>query len=77
MSERPALSRFKDNVCSFRPFFFHLLAMQVAILVILLFSLAVLNPSGDADYLLLTIDLAILSVTLGGTLGAIYACRDH
>lgn len=66
-----------DNVCSFKPFFFHLLAMQVAILVVLLFSLAVLEPGGGVDYLLLQIDLAILSVTLGGTLAAIYVCRDH
>lgn len=77
MSERPPLSRFKDNVCSFKPFFFHLLALQVAILAILLFSLAVLDPSGDANYTLLVVDLALLAVTLGGTFGAIYACRDH
>jgi hypothetical protein len=77
MSESPMLERFKDNICSFKVVFFHLLAMQVAILAILLFSFAVLEPSGGADYTLLLIDLALLSVTLTGTVGAIYACRDH
>lgn len=77
MSERPSLSRFKDNVCSFKMFFFHLLAMQVAILVVLLFSLAVLEPSGRMTYVLLKIDLGILFVTLAGTVAGIYACRDH
>ena len=77
MSERAMLDRFKDNVCSFKMVFFHLLTMQIAIMVILLFSLAILEPSGGADYTLLLIDIALLAVTLVGTVGAIYACRDH
>ena len=71
------LDRFKDNVCSFKMVFFHLLAMQISIMAILLFSLAILEPGGGADYTLLLVDIALLSVTLVGTVGAIYACRDH
>ena len=77
MVERQTLYRIRDNVCSFKMFFFHLLALQLAILFVLLFSFAMLEPGGDADYLLLVVDLALLVVTLGGTLGMIYVCRDH
>jgi hypothetical protein len=77
MSGESPLRRFRDVVCSFRIFYVHLLALQVAIAVILLFSLATLEAGGGADYLLLQIDLVVLAVTLGATVAALYACREY
>jgi hypothetical protein len=65
--------QFRDTVCSFKIVFYHLLAFEVALFVLHLFSLFTIQTRGRA-YALLEVNLAVLSVATVATVAALVYC---
>lgn len=76
MRESLNFEKFKNTLCSFKIVFYHLLTLQMAILVLLLFSLVAIEPEGTS-YFLLQVDLFVLVVSLVMTVLLIRYCRDY
>lgn len=68
--------RFWEVVCGFEGYLFQLLVVQVALLLLLGFSLLVLDPASDS-FAVLAVDLFLLGVSTGGVLYALYRCGQR
>jgi len=68
--------RFGALVCSFRIQIFYLLVIQVVLLMLALFSFALVDP-GTSSHVILYVDLAVLLTTTALVVGVLYVCRQR
>lgn len=66
---------FWNIMCGYQQFWYTLFVLAVALLALLLFSLAFISP-GSSAYVIATIDLIILVITIVGTGYVTLHCRN-
>jgi len=73
--EQPTFrERLGDVVCSLRTQIYYLFVVELLLLLLMLFSLAFLDP-GTATYAILQIDFILFGITMIPIVAVLYGCR--